>query len=68
LSLFSIEFQHRFHIKPSVMLRSTRDSQGLHGATQDDGEHNALAARRLSLLHRLPASACANRLFRAHLP
>ena len=41
LSLFSIEFQHRFHIKPSVMLRSTRESQGLHGATQDDGEHNA---------------------------
>jgi transcriptional regulator GlxA family with amidase domain len=41
LSLFSIEFQHRFHIKPSLMLRSTRDSQGLHGATQDDGEHNA---------------------------
>jgi AraC-like DNA-binding protein len=26
LSLFSIEFQHRFHIKPSVLLRSARDS------------------------------------------
>jgi AraC-like DNA-binding protein len=38
LSLFSIEFQHRFHIKPSVLLRSTRDSQGLHGPNQDDGE------------------------------
>lgn len=41
LSLFSIEFQHRFHIKPSVMLRSTRESLGLHGSTQDDGGHHA---------------------------
>jgi AraC-like DNA-binding protein len=41
LSLFSIEFQHRFHIKPSVMLRSTRERQGLHEPIQDDGEHHA---------------------------
>jgi len=38
LSLFSIEFQHRFHIKPSVLLRSTRDSQGVHEPQRDDGE------------------------------
>jgi len=31
LSLFSIEFQQRFHIKPSVMLRNTRDNHVLHG-------------------------------------
>lgn len=39
MSLFSIEFQRRFHIKPSVLLRSTPDSQGLHGPKQDDGEN-----------------------------
>ena len=38
MSLFSIEFQRRFHIKPSVLLRSTRDSQCVHGATQDDSD------------------------------
>jgi AraC-like DNA-binding protein len=38
MSLFSIEFQRRFHIKPSVLLRSTRDSQGIHGAKQDDSD------------------------------
>lgn len=41
LSLFSIEFQHRFHIKPSLMLRSTRERKGLHGPMPDDGEHHA---------------------------
>ena len=40
LSLFSIEFQHRFHIKPSVMLRTTRESQ-CHRPMQDNGEHHA---------------------------
>jgi AraC-like DNA-binding protein len=41
LSLFSIEFQHRFHIKPSVILRGTCERQGLHGPTQADSEHHA---------------------------
>lgn len=38
LSLFSIEFQHRFHIKPSVLLRSTRDGQPVQPAKQEQGE------------------------------
>lgn len=37
LSLFSIEFQHRFHIKPSVLLRNRRDHQGMPGPKHDDG-------------------------------
>jgi transcriptional regulator GlxA family with amidase domain len=28
MSLFSIEFQQRFHIKPSVLLREARSSSG----------------------------------------
>jgi AraC-like DNA-binding protein len=48
LSLFSIEFQHRFHIKPSVLLRSTRDNQGAPGPKQDDGKDPAEQERRRS--------------------
>lgn len=38
LSLFSIEFQHRFHIKPSVLLRSARVGRGGPSPQQGDSE------------------------------
>lgn len=37
LSLFSIEFQQRFHIKPSLLLRRSRSSSE-HGEKHEDGE------------------------------
>ncbi|MEB3320315.1 MAG: AraC family transcriptional regulator [Cyanobium sp.] len=39
LSLFSIEFQHRFHIKPSVLLRRTRSGHDGDGPEHADREH-----------------------------
>jgi AraC-like DNA-binding protein len=38
LSLFSIEFQQRFHVKPSVLLRRTRSDQEGHGPQHDDSQ------------------------------
>lgn len=32
MSLFSIEFQHRFHIKPSILLRQSRHKQNRSGS------------------------------------
>lgn len=37
LSLFSIEFQQRFHVKPSVLLRQTRSLQDGDAAEDEDG-------------------------------
>jgi hypothetical protein len=44
MSLFSIDFQQRFHIKPSTLLRHGRSERTGDGPTQSDQGESPIAA------------------------